>query len=147
MPRNLRRSETECGASTWHIAPLVWICPEAMAVNHMAKELYLHLAKLALGMIQCKRWQLLLARMRVSTVNHVLLELDRRLTHHPSDTPHPPSHLEFFTGALEMPKSNLLKAYLPKGVIKVGSDLDSSDRGICQNPLLASNLLKTACCP
>ena len=43
-----------------------------------------------------------------------------------------------------MPKGNLLKAYLPKGVIKVGSDLDSSDRGICQNQLLASNLLKTA---
>ena len=78
--------------------------------------------------------------MHVSTVNHVLLELYRRLTNHSSDTPRPLSHLEFFTGA----KGNLLKAYFPKGVIKVGSDLDYSDRGICQNSLLAFNLVKTA---
>ena len=42
-----------------------------------------------------------------------------------------------------MPKGNLLKWYLPKGVTKVVSGRDSGDNGICQNPLLASNLVKT----
>ena len=47
-------------------------------------------------------------------------------------------------GALKIPNGSLLSAYLPKGVIKVVSTFDTSDRGICQNPLLASNLLKNA---
>ena len=39
-----------------------------------------------------------------------------------------------------MPKGNLWKQNLPNGVMKVVSGIDSGDRGICQNPELASNL-------
>ena len=46
-----------------------------------------------------------------------------------------------FWWALEMPKGSLLKQYLPKGVTKVVSNLDCSDKGICQNPEFESNLL------
>ena len=41
-----------------------------------------------------------------------------------------------------MPKGSLLKWYLPTGVMKVVSGRDSGDNGICQNPLLASSLVK-----
>ena len=41
-----------------------------------------------------------------------------------------------------MPKGSLLKQYLPNGVIKVVRGRDSGANGICQNPLLASSLLK-----
>ena len=47
------------------------------------------------------------------------------------------------SGALEIPNGNLLKQNLPKGLMKVVSNLDSLARGICQNPLLASSLLNT----
>ncbi|KAM3870105.1 dual specificity tyrosine-phosphorylation-regulated kinase 4-like [Diretmus argenteus] len=43
-----------------------------------------------------------------------------------------------------MPKGNLLKQYLPSGVINVVSRVQSSSKGICQNPLAASRLEKTA---
>ena len=42
-----------------------------------------------------------------------------------------------------MPKGILLKLKRPKGVMKVVRRRESSATGICQNPLLASNLLKT----
>ena len=42
-----------------------------------------------------------------------------------------------------MPKGNLLKQNLPKGVINVVNRQESSDNGICQNPLFASNLVNT----
>jgi len=44
---------------------------------------------------------------------------------------------------LEMPNGSLLKQNLPYSVINVVNNLDCLARGICQNPLLASNLLKT----
>ena len=47
------------------------------------------------------------------------------------------------SGALEIPKGSLLKQYLPWGVMNVVKSLDYGARGICQNPLLKSNLLKT----
>ena len=46
------------------------------------------------------------------------------------------------SGALVIPKGNLLKQYLPIGVIKVDNGLDSFSNGICQNPLIASSPLK-----
>ena len=46
------------------------------------------------------------------------------------------------SGALLIPKSSLLKAYLPSGVMNVVRLCDSSDSGICQKPQLVSNLLK-----
>jgi len=46
------------------------------------------------------------------------------------------------SGAFDMPKGNLLKQYLPNGIRTVVKWRDSSIRGICQNPLLASNLVK-----
>ena len=48
------------------------------------------------------------------------------------------------SGALEILNSSLLKQNLPKGVIKVVNNLDSLASGICQNSLLASNLLNIA---
>jgi len=42
-----------------------------------------------------------------------------------------------------MPNGSLLKQNLLYGVINVVNNLDCLARGICQNPLLASNLLKT----
>ena len=42
-----------------------------------------------------------------------------------------------------MPKGSLLKQYRPNGVMKVVNKRDSLLSGICQNPLLASNLLNT----
>ena len=42
-----------------------------------------------------------------------------------------------------MPKGNLLKQNLPKGVINVVNRWESSDKGIYQNPLFASSLLNT----
>ena len=42
-----------------------------------------------------------------------------------------------------MPKGSLLKQKRPYGVIKVVRRRDSVANGICQKPLLASNLLKT----
>ena len=47
------------------------------------------------------------------------------------------------SGALDIPNGTLLKQKHPKGVMNVVSRLDSSARGICQNPLFASSLLKT----
>ena len=46
-------------------------------------------------------------------------------------------------GALEMPNGSLLKQYHPDGVMKVVRRRDSSERGICQNLLLASSFVKT----
>ena len=46
------------------------------------------------------------------------------------------------SGVLEMPKGILLKQYLPNGVMKAVRSFDSLVSGICQNPLLASGLLK-----
>ena len=46
------------------------------------------------------------------------------------------------SGVLDMPKGNLLKRYLPNGVRKVVKWCDSVARGICQNPLLTSNLVE-----
>ena len=40
-----------------------------------------------------------------------------------------------------MPNGRRLKANLPKGVMKVVSSLDSSQRGNCQKLLFASNLV------
>ena len=40
-----------------------------------------------------------------------------------------------------MPNGSLLKQNRPYGVINVVNNLDSGANGICQNPLLASNLL------
>ena len=50
-------------------------------------------------------------------------------------------HILFWkcSGALKIPKGNLLKQKRPNGVMKVVSNLDCGDKGICQNPLLASN--------
>jgi hypothetical protein len=45
------------------------------------------------------------------------------------------------SGALVIPKSNLLKQYRPIGVRNVVRSLDSSARGICQKPQLASNFV------
>ena len=42
-----------------------------------------------------------------------------------------------------MPKGNLLKQNLPKGVINAVNRQESSDNGIYQNPLFASNLVNT----
>lgn len=42
-----------------------------------------------------------------------------------------------------IPNGRRLKQYLPKGVIKVVSNADSSDSLICQNPELASSLENT----
>ena len=47
------------------------------------------------------------------------------------------------SGALHIPNGSLLKQYLPNGVMKVVNGRDSSARGICQNPELASSLLNT----
>ena len=44
------------------------------------------------------------------------------------------------SGVELMPNSSLLKQYRPNGVAKVVSGWDSSSRGICQYPLLASSL-------
>ena len=44
------------------------------------------------------------------------------------------------SGAELMPNGSLLKQYRPNCVTKVVSCRDSSSRGICQNPLLASSL-------
>lgn len=42
-----------------------------------------------------------------------------------------------------MPNRSLLKQCRPDGVMKVVRRRDSSERGICQNPLLASSFVKT----
>ena len=47
------------------------------------------------------------------------------------------------SGALVIPNGIRLKEYLPNGVINVVSSRELSSKGICQNPLLASILLKT----
>ena len=47
--------------------------------------------------------------------------------------------VEWVSGADEMPKGIRLKQNLPKGVIKVVSNADSSANGTCQNPVFASN--------
>ena len=47
------------------------------------------------------------------------------------------------SGTLEIPKGSLLKQNLLKGVTNVVRRRDSGDRGICQNPLLASNLVNS----
>ena len=47
------------------------------------------------------------------------------------------------SGALDIPKGSLLKQYLPYSVMKVVSNRDFLESGICQNPLLASSLLNT----
>ena len=44
---------------------------------------------------------------------------------------------------LDIPNGILLKQNRPKGVMNVVSKRELSARGICQNPLLASSLLKT----
>ena len=41
----------------------------------------------------------------------------------------------------QIPKGSLLNTYLPKGVMKVVRARDSSDKGICQKPQLASSYL------
>ena len=46
------------------------------------------------------------------------------------------------SGTLEFTNGSLLKQNLSKGVMKVVNNLDSSANRICQNPLLASSLLK-----
>ena len=46
------------------------------------------------------------------------------------------------SGALDIPNGSLLKQYLPKGVMNVVSNCDSSASGICQKPQFASSLLK-----
>ena len=45
--------------------------------------------------------------------------------------------------ALEIPNGNFLKQYRPNGVMNVVRGCDCLASGICQNPLLASSLLKT----
>ena len=45
------------------------------------------------------------------------------------------------SGALEIPKGNLLKQNLPNGVINVVRRRDAGESGICQNPLFASSLV------
>ena len=47
------------------------------------------------------------------------------------------------SGVLAIPKGSLLKQNRPQGVINVVSRHDSGQRGIYQNPLLASKRLKT----
>ena len=42
-----------------------------------------------------------------------------------------------------MPNGSLRKQNRPKGVMKVVSGMDSGDRGICQNPELASSFENT----
>ena len=41
-----------------------------------------------------------------------------------------------------MPNGSLLKQYLPEGVTNVISRQEGCERGICQNPLFASNFKK-----
>ena len=41
-----------------------------------------------------------------------------------------------------MPNESLLKQYLLRGVINVERGREADESGFCQNPLLASNLLK-----
>ena len=52
-------------------------------------------------------------------------------------------HRRKCSGAEVIPNSNLRKQYRPNGVMKVVSNALSGDRGICQNPEFASNLVKT----
>src|SRR4029434_2502257 len=47
------------------------------------------------------------------------------------------------SGADEIPKHKRLKQYRPNGVMNVVSNLESSERGICQNPEFASNFENT----
>ena len=46
-----------------------------------------------------------------------------------------------------MPKGSRLKQNLPSGVIKVGSNAESCESSTCQNPELASSLVKTLAPP
>ena len=46
------------------------------------------------------------------------------------------------SGELDIPKGTLSQQYLPNGVMKVVSNFESLLSGICQNPLLASSLVK-----
>ena len=55
-------------------------------------------------------------------------------------TPSSPSSILFIlswnnSGAQDTPKGSLLNLYRPKGVMKVVSGLELSDKGICQKPL------------
>ena len=63
-------------------------------------------------------------------------------------TPGRPSRISLIrcwkcSGALDISNGILLKQNRPKGVMNVVSKRELSGRGICQNPLLASSLLKT----
>ena len=83
-----------------------------------------------------------------SNIMHFLVFPDTRTSSIKRSTP---SRLESIllirfwkcSGALDMPNGSLLKQYLPKGVMKVIGSCDFLARGICQNPRLASSLLKT----
>ena len=48
-----------------------------------------------------------------------------------------------YSGALDTPNGILLKQKRPNGVMNVVSRREAGESGICQNPLLASNLLNT----
>ena len=64
------------------------------------------------------------------------------------NTPSRPASVLFIrlrecSGALEIPKGNLLKQYRPFGMMNVVRCREGLASGICQNPLLVSNLVKT----
>ena len=81
----------------------------------------------------------------LSAWSHALLYCSQRSGYHPSSKvlPQVLPILYTFSGALQIPKGNLLKQKRPIGVMKVVSNLNCGDKGICQNPLLASNFENT----
>ena len=82
-------------------------------------------------------------RKPVSISHRALLVSYHGQEYHPSDTPclvaHSVLRLWQCSGADELPKGSRRKWKCPNGVINVVGSADSGERGICQNPKLASS--------
>ena len=115
--------------------------PSMMWARNLMDDLENSHLSLRVSPASCKRWRTALRRLsctdwsmpwtRISSIWQIVPSRSSRIL----------DKVRWkISGAELMPNGSLLKQYRPNGVTKVVSSRDSSSRGICQNPLLASSL-------
>ena len=132
-----------------HSGGLLWVCMESRAINDVSEESELKIVKIHICHV--KGQPSVLQALKNSSYASIMFWLVHPVNEdiiHLTDVslPKPSSILDIvrwkISGAELIPNGSLLKQKRPNGVTKVVSNFDSSSKGICQNPLLASSLEK-----
>ena len=154
MPINLCNSLTVVGVGKWPIARVfsgsAWtpwastMCPKNLSLPCENSHFWMfnvspalcRQSKTARTRASCCTW--FPPWKRISSIRHMT----------PSRSPKMSDMVHWnISGAELIPKGKRLKQKQPKGVIKVVNNFESSSKGICQKPLLASNFVNILLSP